>query len=204
MEKQLQGCVIALLVGSGARPDRVVRLRDRLRQTGARLHLVALHRLPVATSDGTVLPIDANVGSVSPLYYDGLVIPDAQFGADALDVDEDAIALLQVFAEEHRPIAAIGKGVELLADAGLVQGRRIASRGDVAILVEEADGEPSSDEVVADRLIVTGRTDCDLGALVEAFADDVEAVRMRDNVDESGRESFPASDAHSGSSAMHS
>jgi protease I len=203
MDEQLNGCVIALLVANGVHVKRVEELRQELVAQGARTHLIALHAQPVLADDGSTVAVDAPVGGISPRYYDGIIIPDCRSVSEILDVDDETVALLQVFVEEQRPIGAIGNGVALVADAAILEGRRIACAGEVADLVRESGGEPVEQSIVSDRLITTGRQGCDLSDFLEPFSQDVHSLRSRDIVEERSNESFPASDARSGSSAVH-
>ena len=199
---RLDGCLVALLVTEGVRRRRVQELAARLRALGARIHFLALHPPPVHAEDGAEFAIDATATEIAPHYYDGLLVPDCR-SVESLLAHADAPAeLVRQFLKEERPLGAIGLGVALLAHAGVVAGGRVACEPSIEERVRQAGGLPVSDDIVSDGLLTTGRSGCDLRELCDQFATNLHALRMPDLVDEISRESFPASDAHSGASAM--
>jgi putative intracellular protease/amidase len=195
--------MVGLLVSDGGRRERILALRRELTEMGARVHFLGLHAAPVQGDDGKELRIDALAADVSASYYDALLVPQCRSASELVDNDDDAMALLQFFVEEHEPIGAIGNGVALLADAAVLSGIRVACPPDLDESVRDAEGIPARDSIVSERLITTGLADCSISAFAGRFADDIEAVRTRDYVDEVSDESFPASDPHSGATAVH-
>jgi protease I len=60
---------------------------------------------------------------VEPARYDGLLLPGGR-APEYLRLDERVLEIVRYFAEKEKPIAAICHGVQILASAGVVQGRR--------------------------------------------------------------------------------
>jgi len=199
MAANLHGCVLAVLVAEGADASELARFQDEFRKSGARVHFLGVNSNPVKTMDGTRFDVDALAEGISPGYYDGIVIPGGHDCCALMRDDEELIALVQAFAEMRRPLGAVGEGVALLADAGLVKDRRVVAIDAVQQSVRDAGGILSDQAVSADRLLITARDSADLGDFCERFAKEVEAYRKRDYVDEIGAESFPGSDAPSNS-----
>jgi len=61
--------------------------------------------------------------AVDSAAYDGLVIPGGR-APEYLRLDERVLSLVRHFAEADKPIAAICHGLQILAAAGIVGGRR--------------------------------------------------------------------------------
>jgi protease I len=105
--------------------------------------------------------------------YELLYIPGGKAPAK-LKKYEEAVALVERFAETGKPIAAICHGPQLLAAAGLIDGRRIAAWPEVEEEVEEAGGEYTDEPTVIDDQFITARWPGDLPA---HMAKTLEALR---------------------------
>jgi protease I len=199
MAANLHGCVLAILVAEGADADELKEFRKEFRQFGARVHFLGVEQNPVKAQDGSSFDVDVMADAVSAGYYDGIVIPGGHDSQALMRNDEELISLLQVFAELRRPIGAIGEGLTLLADAGLVAGRYVAHVPSTQAVIQSAGGLISHDAIVTDQLLITARDDAGLPEFCARFASQVESYRMRDYTDETSIESFPGSDPVSGS-----
>jgi protease I len=76
-----------------------------------------------------------------------------------LRLDRRVIALVRVFAAEHKPIAAICHGVQVLAAADVIRGRRVSGYAACAPEVRLAGGEyveTPPDGAIRDGNLVTG------------------------------------------------
>ena len=201
MAVDLHGCILAILVEDGADAVQIERLREMLHGDGAKVHLLGAQSNPAKTLSGATLSVDALASGVSPRYYDGFIIPGGASNRNPdVNNSEELIALLQAIAQERRVIGAIGEGARLLADAGLLEGRRVACSDAISKIIDETGAKRVTDAVATDRVIITARDSAAIPAFVESFAREIKAYRMRDYVDEVSIESFPGSDApsHSG------
>lgn len=200
MAGRLEGTIVGILTLEGVHRDCLTALREGLRSQGARIQLIGLQRGPVRASDGSEVESVSSAASISVRYYDGLVIPDGD-RRQPVEADDDAVALIQLFADEHSPLAAVGNGIGMLVEAAVVSGARVACDAALRPEVLLAEAICVDGPIISDRSITTGRSDCDPAAFCETFARDMEE-RNRELVDERSSESFPASDAHSGSAAV--
>ncbi len=101
--------------------------------------------------------LNASFDDVDPARYDALVIPGGR-APEYLRLDPKVIALVQHFAREDKPIAAVCHGAQLLAAAGVIRGRRVSAYPACAPEVELAGGvyaEMPIDGAVTDGKLVT-------------------------------------------------
>jgi protease I len=113
--------------------------------------------------------VDAVVSDADPASYDGLVLPGGVANPDALRTDEDAVAFVREFVESERPVAAICHAPWTLAEAGVLQGRRLTSWPSLQTDLRNAGAEWVDEEVVVDGRLVTSRKPDDLPAFNEAM-----------------------------------
>lgn len=83
--------------------------------------------------------LNASFAEVRPESYDALVIPGGR-APEYLRLNEDVLRLVRHFAESKKPIAAICHGAQLLAAAGVVQGRTCSAYPAVGPEVKSAGG----------------------------------------------------------------
>ncbi len=84
--------------------------------------------------------INTDFNAVTAEQYDGLVLPGGR-SPEYLRLNPDVIALVQRFAAEDKPIAAICHGPQILAAAGLLDGRSCCAYPALAPEVRLAGGE---------------------------------------------------------------
>jgi protease I len=83
--------------------------------------------------------LNADFSDVRPEDYDALVIPGGR-APEYLRLNERVIEIVQHFAEEKKPIAAICHGPQLLCAAGVLQNRACAAYPAVRPDIEMAGG----------------------------------------------------------------
>jgi protease I len=97
--------------------------------------------------------------AVNPAEYDALVIPGGR-APEYLRLDERVLGIVRHFAEANKPIAAICHAAQLLAAAGVVQGRRCQAYPAVRPDLVQAGGiwdepSPALDSACVDGNLVT-------------------------------------------------
>ena len=142
---------------------------DLLRRAGAEVVLASVsgERLVTGRCQITV-QADAALDSMEPVDgFDLLLLPGGP-GVKALRADGRAAALAAEFAKAGKPVAAICAAPTILADAGLLAGKRHTAHFSV---YGELPGALASERVVEDGGLLTSRgagTALDFGlALVE-------------------------------------
>jgi protease I len=101
--------------------------------------------------------LNATFQDVRADRYAGLVVPGGR-APEYLRLNHDVLALVRSFAESRKPIAAICHGLQLLAAAGILSGRRCTAYPACAPEVRLSGGEfveVPVDDVVVDGNLVT-------------------------------------------------
>ena len=101
--------------------------------------------------------LNATFAEVHPDGYDGLVLPGGR-APEYLRLDERVLEIIRHFIAEHKPIAAICHAAQLLAAAGVLQGRKVSCYPACAPEVHLAGGTYTPVEMTAavvDRNLVT-------------------------------------------------
>lgn len=127
---------------------------DLLRRAGAEVVLAALtpERLVVGRC-GVTVQADAILDAVANESWDLLLIPGGP-GVKALRADGRPAALARAQTLQGRPVAAICAAPTVLADAGLLTGRRYTAHFSVHAELKEALG---GERTVEDGPIITSR-----------------------------------------------
>jgi protease I len=129
----------------------------------------------VATPDGGEFKGKMGMGlketlaieDVSSSQYQLLYIPGGK-APEKLKKNEGALTIVRDFVAAKKPVAAICHGAQVLAAAGVIQGRNIAAWPDVQKEVEEAGATFVSRASVTDGQFITARWPGDLPSHVKA------------------------------------
>ncbi|VVE44001.1 glutamine amidotransferase [Pandoraea pneumonica] len=92
--------------------------------------------------------LNATFDGLSPADYDALVIPGGR-APEYLRLNEQVLAAVRHFAENDKPIAAICHGAQLLAAAGVIEGRECSAYPACAPEVRLAGGKYMEIEIDA-------------------------------------------------------
>jgi len=118
--------------------------------------------------------VDQTLADADPEAFAGLVRPGGVANPDALRMDEDAVEFVKAFFEADKPVAAICHAPWVLAEAGVVKGKRLTSWPSLQTDLRNAGADWVDEEVVVDGNLVTSRKPDDLPAftaeLTELFA----------------------------------
>jgi 4-methyl-5(b-hydroxyethyl)-thiazole monophosphate biosynthesis len=127
---------------------------DLLRRAGARVVMASLFGEEwVRGRCDVTLKADARLQDVREADFDVLLIPGGP-GVKAMRADGRAAKLARAFAAAGKPVAAICAGPAVMADAGLLAGKRFTAHFSVAAeLPQSIPGE----RVVVDGNLITSR-----------------------------------------------
>ena len=101
--------------------------------------------------------LNAGFDAIDVAHYDGLVIPGGR-APEYLRLNGDVLRIVREFASAAKPIAAICHGLQLLAAADVLSGRRCTAYPACGPEVKLAGGEYveiAVDDVVVDQNLVT-------------------------------------------------
>lgn len=124
---------------------------------------------------GDTFRVDTTVKNADPGDYDGLVLPGGVVNADFLRTVDDAMAFMQAFFEQGKPVGVICHAPWALVETGIVKERTVTSWPSLQTDIRNAGGTWVDEELVVDRGLFTSRKPDDLPAfcakLVEEFAE---------------------------------
>jgi protease I len=107
---------------------------------------------------GHLFHLNADFDSIDPTTYDALVVPGGR-APEYLRLNPRVRAIVQHFAQANKPIAALCHGPQLLASAGVLQGRKCAAYPAVGPEVQAAGGEYvhlPDDQAITEGNLVSG------------------------------------------------
>ncbi len=84
--------------------------------------------------------LNASFNEITPTDYDALLIPGGR-APEYLRLNEQVLTTVRHFAEQHKPIAAICHGAQLLAAAEVLEGRACTAYPAVAPEVKRAGAQ---------------------------------------------------------------
>jgi 4-methyl-5(b-hydroxyethyl)-thiazole monophosphate biosynthesis len=144
-------------LAQGCEELEAVTVVDLLRRAGITVVTAGLDDQPVRASRGVILIADATLNSVIGQEFDMIVLPGGEPGATNLGKDERVTGLLQQMAQSGKYTAAICAAPRVLAQSGLLDGRRATSYPGVL----EQDSVPGlnmvDEPVVIDDRVITSR-----------------------------------------------
>jgi protease I len=175
----LSGRRIAFLVATeGVEQVELTDPWDAVKQAGGEPVLISTETGKVQAFNhldkGDTFEVDQTVADADVNQFTGLVLPGGVANPDALRMDEDAVGLVRAFFDAEKPVAAICHAPWVLAEAGVVSGRRLTSWPSLHTDLSNAGADWVDEEVVVDGNLVTSRKPDDLPAftteLTELFA----------------------------------
>jgi 4-methyl-5(b-hydroxyethyl)-thiazole monophosphate biosynthesis len=179
---------VLLPLAHGCEELEAVTIIDLLRRAGIEVVTAGLQPGIIKASRGTQLVPDAMLDAVLRHEFDMIVLPGGMPGAQHLKEDPRIISLLKKMAGEGKYTAAICAAPTVLAEAGLLEGRRATSYPGFLDKMPVPGMAYLKDAVVQDGKVITSRgpgTAMDFAlALVEILAgkakrDEVEAGLVR-------------------------
>lgn len=171
----LAGKRVAILATNGYEDSELTEPLTELLEQQATVDIVAPEAGAIVGKNGNEARVTYTTTEAKSEDYDGLVLPGGVSNGDQLRLDERAVAFTRDFFEQHKPVAAICHGGWILADADVLQGRKMTSYPSLKTDLRNAGAHWVDEEVVVDQGLVTSRTPDDLPAfnakLVEEIAE---------------------------------
>ena len=181
MAGKLEGKKVAILVADGFEQVEMTKPREALTEAGAETRIVSVKRGQIQgmkhMEKGDKFDVDLTLDEADPSDFDALHIPGGLYNPDTLRANEDALDFTRHFFAEGKPVAAICHGPWVLADAGVIRGRKLTSWEHIQKDIQNAGGNWVDEEVVVDNGLVTSRKPDDIPAfnrkMIEEFCEGI-------------------------------
>lgn len=144
-------------LAQGCEELEAVTIIDLLRRAGIRVVTAGLDAGPVTASRGVVLVPDTTLDAALQEDFDMVVLPGGSPGTENLDQDPRVRELLKKMANSGKFTAAICAAPKVLANAGLLAGKRATSYPGVLDQMNLPNVELESAPVVKDGKVITSR-----------------------------------------------
>lgn len=175
--KDLKNKIIAILVTNGFEESEFTAPKEALENAGATTHVVSLEKGKIKSwtdgNWGSEFDVDKAVDEVSVSDYDALILPGGVINPDLLRRNSKAVDFVRGFAEHKKPISAICHGPWLLAEAGILKGRKITSYASIKTDMINAGANWVDEEVVVDSGLTTARSPEDLPAFCKKVVEEI-------------------------------
>lgn len=175
---------IAILATNGFEESELKSPKEYLEQQGWTAHIVSPKSGTIkawAEKDwGKEYTVDKTLNEVSASEYDALVLPGGVINPDQLRTNETALSFVQDFFNQHKPVAAICHGPQILISADAVSGRKMTSVNSISIDLKNAGAVWEDNEVVVDNGLVTSRTPEDLPAFNAKMVEEINEGKHED------------------------
>ncbi len=168
---------IAILATNGFEESELKSPKDHLEQFGWITHIISPKggsiKAWAETDWGKEYPVDKLLEDVDASQYDALVLPGGVINPDQLRTDKKVIAFVQDFFQQHKPVAVICHGPQILINADAVKGRRLTSVESISQDLKNAGAIWVDEEVVVDNGLITSRTPKDLPAFNAKLVEEI-------------------------------
>lgn len=181
--KPLLGKKVAILATNGFEQSELTSPRHALLNAGAEVDIVSQRAGEITGWSGKnwadEVKVDKTLDEVKAEYYDALVLPGGLINPDTLRQDASAIRFIRGFFSDsaNKPVAAICHGPWLLAEAGVLKGRKVTSYGSISTDLKNAGARWVDEAVVVDNGLVTSRNPDDLPAFNKKLLEEIREGR---------------------------
>jgi len=136
-------------------------------------HLVT-HELDVGwdiTRERSGYRIESDIAfkDINPDDYVALVLPGGR-APEYIRYNQDLIRVTKAFFERNKPVASICHGIEILATAGVIKGRKVTTIPKCRFDATACGGVYVTDPVVQDGNLICARGKKDISAWMKQFA----------------------------------
>jgi protease I len=171
-ESLLRGINFAALAMDGFEAKELLDPWHALEEAGAILRVVSAEHgtLQGVERDqpGDAVDVHLRFEEADPQEFAAVLIPGGARHAEQLRRHAGAQQFIQGFVRDGKPVAAIGHGVALLADAGVIKGQTLTGAADLQDDIVRAGGNWIDKDVMCEGWLVTSRMPEDLPAFINA------------------------------------
>ncbi|HWL47663.1 MAG TPA: type 1 glutamine amidotransferase domain-containing protein [Sphingomonadaceae bacterium] len=166
---------VLFIATDGFEQSELFKPREALIDAGATVTLASNKREPIQGMEhhekaATITP-DASIRDVHAEDYDALVLPGGVVNPDIMRLENDALRIVREFFAAGKTVAAICHGPWLLAEADVIDGRRLTGWPSIRTDLRNAGAEVVDEAAVIDGNLITSRKPADLPAFIAALTD---------------------------------
>jgi protease I len=170
---------VLILAADGFETVELFEPKKALEEAGATVTIASIKTDPIQGMKQDINPAekvtpDLTLDDVDTEEFDALVLPGGTCNPDHLRREERAVEIVQEFMEDEKLVAAICHAPWLLAEADVIDGRRLTSFKSIRTDLENAGGDVVDEEVVIDGNLITSRDPDDLPAFNKAVIEALE------------------------------
>jgi protease I len=175
--KNLTGKKVAILVTDGFEQSEFTEPKNAVENAGATVHVVSLDKEPIKSWNkgnwGSEFQVDKTIDEVSVNDNDSLILPGGLINPDYLRRNSKVVDFVRSFFEHKKPVSAICHAPWLLAEAGVLKGRKITSFPSIKTDMINAGANWVDEEVVVDAGLTTSRSPEDLPAFCKKVVEEI-------------------------------
>ncbi|MEH6401959.1 MAG: DJ-1/PfpI family protein [Sneathiella sp.] len=176
LQHTLNGKKIAILVANGFEESHMTGLHKPLVETGADVKIVSPEKGVVNSwhdkSWGHFFPANAHLPTSMSHHFDGVIIPGGIRHITRLSSNPQTARFLRGFMEDNKPIALFDDAVLVLAECGLIEGRKVVSSEEAKVKLDEKEAEHQEGDLFVDDMLVTANNAIE--PLVMKFVENVQ------------------------------
>ncbi len=159
---------VLMIATDGFENDELFKPRQALLDAGATVTLASIKTNAIqgekAGEKADTIKPDMTIDDVDTDDYDALVLPGGVGNPDRMRMEERAIEIVTEFMDDDKLVAAICHAPWLLAEADVIDGRRLTSWPSVRTDLSNAGATVVDEEVVVDGNLITSRKPDDIPA----------------------------------------
>ncbi|MBX7496546.1 type 1 glutamine amidotransferase [Qipengyuania sp. 6B39] len=165
---------IMILATDGFEQSELMKPKANLENAGFATTVVSLEKGEIKGWDqkdwGDSVAVDKTVDEIESCEgYDALLLPGGQMNPDILRMNERAVAIVKMFDQAGKPIAAICHAPWLLVEAGIVKGKTVTAWPSVRTDLKNAGANVVDREAAIDGNLITSRNPDDIPAFSKAL-----------------------------------
>lgn len=146
---------VVVVLADGFEEIEAMSIIDILRRAGVEVVVAGLHGGPITSARGVKVIPDTTVDTIKADEFDMIVLPGGQPGSDNLNSDQRVRSLIVEFYNKGKLTGAICAAPYVLANAGVLQGKKATSYPSYREKIIGA--EYVEDNVVEDGNVITSR-----------------------------------------------
>lgn len=168
---------VAILATDGFEESELTSPMKALKDAGAQVDLVSEKSGKIKSwkngNWGSDFQVTKNIKEANEQDYNALMLPGGVLNPDKLRRNEDAVNFVKAFFKSHKPVGAICHAPWMLAEADVLENRKITSYRSIKKDMVNAGARWFDREVVTDEGLVTSRSPEDLPAFNKKFVEEV-------------------------------